>query len=399
MTTEQLSNIQTPFYHYDLSLLRRTVESIRKATAEDVNFHVHYAVKACVAPEVLSTISSMGLGADCVSGGEIERAAECGFKTTNIVYAGVGKADWEIEKALELGIEMFNVESLEELEIINEIAVRMKKVASIAFRINPNVDAHTHAKITTGLNENKFGIALEDMIPAIHRAQTLSNVKFVGLHFHIGSQITDMKPFEALCHRINDISTQLEGEGIHLQVINVGGGLGINYEQPDAEPIPDFESYFGTFRQHLHLDADQQLHFELGRSVVAQCGNLVTKVLYVKQGHHKQFVIVDAGMTDLIRPALYDATHQAVNLSVRHNSSNKLTADSHGSIENYDIVGPICESSDVFLKDYQFPTTHRGDVIAFRSAGAYGEIMASQYNCRRLPGHIAEEASLFDVRS
>lgn len=399
MTTEQLNDLQTPVYHYDLSLLRKTIERIQHSVAGRENLHVHYAVKACAAPEVLQMISTMGLGADCVSGGEVERAAACGFAPADIVYAGVGKADWEIEKALDLGIAMFNVESLPELEVINEIAVRKQTIARIAFRINPNVDAHTHAKITTGLNENKFGIALEDMFSAIHRAQTLSNIEFVGLHFHIGSQITDMRPFEALCHRINEINDQLKGEGIRLQVINVGGGLGINYDLPDKEPIPDFEAYFNTFHKHLHIDADQELHFELGRSIVAQCGNLLTKVLYVKQGHQKQFVIVDAGMTELIRPALYDATHQAVNLSAKA-KKNPLElkgsiANEHNTIETYDIVGPICESSDVFLKDYQFPTTRRGDIIAFRSAGAYGETMASQYNCRRLPSHIAEENSVF----
>lgn len=405
MTTERLNNLQTPVYHYDLDLLRKTIERIRLAIGVKENLHVHYAVKACAAPEVLQTIAAMGLGADCVSGGEVERAAACGFPPSSIVFAGVGKADWEIEKALDLGIDMFNVESLPELEVINEIAIRKQTIARIAFRINPNVDAHTHAKITTGLNENKFGIALEDMIPAIHRAQTLSNIEFVGLHFHIGSQITDMQPFASLCHRINEIITRLSEEGIRLRVINVGGGLGISYECPDQEPIPDFEAYFDTFCQELHLDDGQQLHFELGRSVVAQCGNLISRVLYVKQGHQKQFVIVDAGMTDLIRPALYDATHQAVNLSaqLRHADACRQEGAAQqapaADIQTYDVVGPICESSDVFLKDYQLPATQRGDILVFRSAGAYGEIMASQYNCRRLPGHIAEETSLFDIHS
>lgn len=383
MTTQDFQGLRTPFYYYDLELLRRTLDTIREATADAPNFHVHYAVKACATPEVLREISAAGLGADCVSGGEIMRATEHGFTADKIVYAGVGKADWEIETALEHGIAMFNVESLEELEIINEIATAKGKVARVAFRINPNVDAHTHKKITTGLNENKFGLAMEDMLPAIHRAQTLSNIEFTGLHFHIGSQITSTAPFKALCHRINELTAQLETEGIHVRNLNVGGGFGVDYENPDKHPIPDFKSYFNTFKQHLNLADDQHLHFELGRAVVAQCGTLITRVLYVKQGHTKQFAIVDAGMTDLIRPALYDAFHLAQNLTAIEEGRDRY--------ETYDIVGPICESSDVFHKDYQLPHTLRGDIIAFRTAGAYGEIMASQYNCRPMPPHICSK--------
>lgn len=383
MTTQDFKGMQTPFYYYDLTLLRNTLQAIKDATADAPNFHVHYAVKACATPMVLREIAQAGLGADCVSGGEILRAAEQGFPVSEIVYAGVGKSDWEIEAALDKDIAMFNVESMEELEVINEIASTKCKIARVAFRINPNVDAHTHAKITTGLNENKFGIAMEDMLPAIHRAQTLSNIEFVGLHFHIGSQITETAPFRALCERINELTAALKADGISVRNINVGGGYGVDYQHPDENPIPDFKAYFDTFKQHLHLDVDQHLHFELGRAIVAQCGSLITKVLYVKQGHSKQFVIVDAGMTDLIRPALYDAFHFAQN----------LTAEEEGRAEhcNYDIVGPICESSDVFHKDYQLPITHRGDLIAFRTAGAYGEIMASQYNCRPMPKHICSK--------
>lgn len=385
MDAKQFEGVQTPFYYYDMDLLRRTLEAIRQSTAETPNYHVHYAVKACAAPEVLAEIAKAGLGADCVSGGEVLRAADNGFDPQSIVFAGVGKSDWEINAALDLGISMFNVESLPELEVINELAVAKGRIARVAFRINPNVDGHTHAKITTGLNENKFGLAMEDMLPAIHRAQTLSNIDFVGLHFHIGSQITDMRPFAALCERINELTAQLEAEGIHVRSLNVGGGLGVDYMNPDANPIPDFKAYFDTFRQHLHLAVDQQLHFELGRAVVAQCGSLITRVLYVKQGHQKQFVIVDAGMTDLIRPALYDAHHEAENLTANADCER---SGKDKDPQTYDIVGPICESSDVFLKDFQLPHTRRGDLIAFRTAGAYGEIMASQYNCRPLPGRV-----------
>lgn len=379
MNISRFSQRETPFYYYDLSLLRQTLEAITAATADAPHFHVHYALKACVAPEVLHTISQHGLGADCVSGGEIEVAYHHGFDANNIVFAGVGKADWEINRALDLGIQCFNVESLPELEIINELATVQKKVAKVAFRINPNVDAHTHAKITTGLNENKFGLAIDDTIPAIRRAQTLSNIELVGLHFHIGSQITDLTPFSALCTRINELQTQLEAEGITVPTLNVGGGLGVNYVQPDADAIPNFVDYFSIFKRELQLREGQSVHFELGRSVVAQCGSLISRVLYVKEGHAKRFIIVDAGMTDLVRPAMYGSIHQIDNLS-QPEAPQAL----------FDVVGPICESSDVFASDYSMPTPKRGDFLAFRSAGAYGEIMASQYNCRRLPGHIAE---------
>ena len=290
------------------------------------------------------------------------------------MFAGVGKSDREIEIALELGICCFNVESLPELEVINALASARGKIANVAFRINPNVDAHTHAKITTGLNENKFGLAMEDMLPAIHRAQELPAVRYVGLHFHIGSQITDLEPFEQLAQRVNELQNRLDAAGIKTESINVGGGLGVDYTQPEANPIPDFDSYFRIFKDHLQLRDGQQVHFELGRSVVAQCGALISRVLYVKHGHEKDFVIVDAGMSDLLRPALYGSEHQARNLS-----------HPEAPCARFDIVGPICESSDVFLSDYTMPSPQRGDLIAFKSAGAYGEIMASGYNCRQLP--------------
>ena len=374
MDLKRFSERRTPFYTYDTQLLQQTLTAIRDAIADAPHFHVHYAVKACATPGILRLIAAAGLGADCVSGGEIERAADCGFAPADIVFAGVGKSDQEINTALRLGISCFNVESLPELEVINELATAQGKVANVAFRINPNVDAHTHAKITTGLNENKFGLAMEDMLPAIRRAQELPAVKYVGLHFHIGSQITELEPFENLVQRVNELQNVLDAEGIQTEWINVGGGLGVNYAQPEEEPIPDFAGYFRVFKEKLALRPGQQVHFELGRAMVAQCGSLVCRVLYVKHGHEKDFVIVDAGMTDLMRPALYGSTHEARNLS-----------HPEAPIARFDIVGPICESSDVFLSDYNLPSPQRGDLIAFKSAGAYGEIMASCYNCRPLP--------------
>ncbi len=372
---DKFKAIDTPFYYYDLANLRATLQAIKEATATHPNFHVHFAVKANANPRILQVIAASGLGADCVSGGEIEASRTAGFPGGKIVFAGVGKSDREIRTALNEDIHSFNVESLPELEVINEIAKGMGKTARVAFRINPNVDAHTHAKITTGLNENKFGIAMEDMVAAIRRAETLSNVTYTGLHFHIGSQILDLPVFGALCDRINELQDTLDKEGIHTANINVGGGLGIDYDAPDANPIPNFKEYFSIFGERLNLREGQQVHFELGRSVVAQCGSLIARTLYVKEGHVKKFVIVDAGFTELVRPAMYGSHHFTENIS----------AASQDATETYDVVGPICESSDVFSKDEKLPATHRGDFIAFRSAGAYGEVMASTYNCRKLP--------------
>lgn len=377
---DKFQDTRTPFYYYDTQLLRETLKTINEESGKHANYHVHYAVKANANQKILHIINQYGLGADCVSGGEIKAALEAGFPADSIVYAGVGKSDWEIELGLQNDIACFNVESIAELEVINELAQKHGKKARVAFRINPNIGAHTHANITTGLAENKFGIAMQDMDKVIDEAQTMDNVEVVGLHFHIGSQILDMGDFKALCNRINDLQSQLAKRNVFVQNINVGGGLGVSYDNPDREPIPDFKEYFNTYATHLRLREDQHLHFELGRSVVAQCGSLITRLLYVKQGSYKQFAIVDAGMTDLIRPALYQALHKIQNIS------------SNEPDETYDVVGPICESSDVFAKAIDLNKCHRGDLLAIRSAGAYGEIMASGYNCRPLPvGYISEE--------
>ena len=377
---EKLQRLQTPFYYYDAELLRQTLRAINQEVGRHEGFCVHYAVKANANPQVLKIIREAGLGVDCVSGGEIEASIKAGFPSQKIVYAGVGKSDWEINLGLDNDIFCFNVESIPELEVINELAAQKDKVARVAFRLNPNVGAHTHANITTGLAENKFGIDMRDMLKVIEEASEMKYVKVVGLHFHIGSQILDMGDFEALCNRVNELQNELERHRIRVEHINVGGGLGIDYQHPNRVPIPDFKSYFDTYAKKLKLRDGQTLHFELGRAVVAQCGTLITRTLYIKEGHVKKFCIVDAGFTDLIRPALYQAYHKIENLS------------SEEAPEAYDVVGPICESTDVFAKQIDLNKAHRGDLIAIRSAGAYGEIMASQYNCRRLPvGYISEE--------
>ena len=378
--TAKFQNLRTPFYYYDTELLRETLRAINQEAQKHEGFCVHYAIKANANPGILRIIREAGLGADCVSGGEIEACMRAGFPSSKIVYAGVGKSDWEINLGLDNDIFCFNVESIPELEVINELAAAKGKVARVAFRLNPNVGAHTHANITTGLAENKFGIDMRDMLTVIEEASRLEHVKCVGLHFHIGSQILDMGDFEALCNRVNELQNELERHRITVEHINVGGGLGVDYQHPNRVSIPDFKAYFDTYAKKLKLRPGQTLHFELGRAVVAQCGSLITRTLYIKKGTVKQFCIVDAGFTDLIRPALYQAYHKIENIT-----SDEPT-------ETYDVVGPICESTDVFAKQIDLNCCHRGDLIAIRSAGAYGEIMASQYNCRSLPkGYISDE--------
>ncbi len=375
----RFASLRTPFYYYDLQLLRRTLEEVIKQASASPEFVVHYALKANSNPRILSLIASYGLGADCVSGGEISAALAAGFDPSGIVYSGVGKSDEEIRLALDAGIARFNVESAAELRVISELASSEGKTARISLRINPDIGAHTHANITTGLAENKFGINYEQMESVLRLALELPGIEYSGLHFHIGSQLLDMMDFIALCNRINVLAGELLQKGLPLGDINVGGGLGISYQYPNSLDIADFASYFDTYRKHLRLPKGTPIHFELGRSIVAPCGSLISRVLYIKEGTTKKFAIIDASMTELIRPAMYKAYHRIENLS------------SDGPEEVYDVVGPVCESSDVFLKSAALDRCSRGDILAIRSAGAYGEAMASQYNCRRLPESVFSE--------
>ena len=370
--TDKFKNLKTPFYYYNTDLLRETLQLVR-TEAGKYGYHVHYAVKANANHKILTIIRENGLGADCVSGGEIKAALKAGFPADKIVFAGVGKADWEIDLGLEHNIFCFNVESAAELEVIDELAAAKGKIASVALRVNPEVDAHTHAYITTGLKENKFGINLSQLDSVLDKFDTLKHVKLIGLHFHIGSQITDLSSFQSLCSRVNEIQESMYKRRIIVEHLNFGGGLGIDYHNPDRQAIPDFKEYFAIFHKHMKLRPEQQVHFEPGRSVVGQCGSLISRVLYVKEGSSKRFAVLDAGFTELIRPALYQAFHKIENIS------------SDEAMEKYDVVGPICESSDCFGKEVDLNKVRRGDLIAMRSAGAYGEIMASQYNCRQLP--------------
>ncbi|MDR0681097.1 MAG: diaminopimelate decarboxylase [Dysgonamonadaceae bacterium] len=369
---DKFKDLQTPFYFYDVELLKETLRNV-VAEAGKYDYKVHYAVKANVNPRILSIVCENGLGVDCVSGGEIQTVLNIGFPADKIVFAGVGKADWEINLGLDKNIFCFNVESVPELEVINELAGRKGKIAPVALRINPEVSVHTHHHITTGMKENKFGINLDQLDTVLDTLDLLSSVKLIGLHFHIGSQLVDKEPFQALCSRVNELQQQLAKRKIQVEHINFGGGLGIDYACPDRNPIPDFKEYFELFHTHFPVYPGQKIHFEPGRSIVGQCGNLISQTLYVKEGSFKKFVILDAGFTELIRPAFYEAYHKIENLSSKE------------PIEVYDVVGPVCESSDCFGKQIDLNKTRRGDIIAIRSAGAYGETMASQYNCRQLP--------------
>ena len=373
---EAFQSLHTPFYYYDTGLLQKTLETVNRHLRRHPSWHMHYAVKANANPVLLKQISMVGFGADCVSGGEVIRAIENGFAPESVVFAGVGKSDWEIDTALERGIGCFNVESESELCVIEERAAAKDTIAPVALRVNPDIGAHTHANITTGLAENKFGINLEQLFDVIDHALSLPHITFQGLHFHIGSQITDVGDFVALCNRINTLTAECNRRGITIHSINVGGGLGVDYQHPDKCPMADFDAYFEVFERHLDLLPSQELHFELGRAIVAPCGSLICRVLYIKEGTTKRFVIVDGSMTELIRPALYHALHLPQNITPGSAERPLLTCD---------LVGPVCESSDVFAKAFDLPACQRGDLIALRTAGAYGETMASCYNCHPLP--------------
>tara|TARA_B110000208_G_C11760856_1_gene426855 strand:+ start:332 stop:1492 length:1161 start_codon:yes stop_codon:yes gene_type:complete len=370
MKKEKLIQHRTPFYCYDLKLLSQTLDQAQ-THAKKHDYHIHYAMKANTNNRILEVIQSKGFGADCVSGNEVKKALEIGFKPNQIAFAGVGKSDEEIEIGLQNDIFTFNCESVQEIEIINELATKANKVARIALRLNPNVDAKTHKYITTGLEENKFGINSWELEGLLEKLPSLSNIKVTGLHFHIGSQITSMTPFKNLCIRVNELNQWFLDRGIHIEHLNLGGGLGIDYQNPKENPIPDFELFFGVFKQFLEPRVHQEIHFELGRSLVANCGSLISKVLYIKNGIKTNFAIIDAGMTELIRPALYQASHSIENLT-------SVSSDS----EFYDVVGPICESSDCFGKKIELKPTKRGDYIKIHSTGAYGEVMTSGYNLR-----------------
>ncbi|MCB0431309.1 MAG: diaminopimelate decarboxylase [Flavobacteriales bacterium] len=380
---KRIKGLQTPLYYYDLGVLHQTLTDLQK-NAEPHGYHVHYALKANSNPEILHMVRQFGLGADCVSGNEVKRALECGFAPESIVFAGVGKSDEEIILALDADIFCFNCESRQEIRVIDELAAQRGKQARIALRINPNVNANTHKYITTGLEENKFGINVWELDKTLETLKKSSNIQLVGLHFHIGSQILDLEAFKGLCTRVNEIQQWFYGHHIIVDHINLGGGLGVDYHHPDEHAIPDFKAYFDIFQKFLEPRPKQKIHFELGRAIVAQCGSLISKVLYVKKGVKTNFAILDAGMTELIRPALYQSYHKIESLTPRKGEGE----------EKYDVVGPICESSDCFGKAVELPVVKRGDLIAIRTTGAYSEVMASFYNLRTKAPAVYAEVSV-----
>ncbi len=372
-TIEKFRDIRTPFYYYDLGVLNATLEILKKE-CDNSGFRAHYAIKANFNPRLLKIIASHGFGADCVSWNEIDAALAAGFKPSDIVFAGVGKSDYEINNSIKAGIFCFNCESLQEIEVVNDFAGKLNRHVDIALRINPLVEAHTHHYITTGIEESKFGLKTWELDDVLNRLPSMKNLTLRGIHFHVGSQITRMSVFQSLCTHINEIQEWFVSRNINLEFINVGGGLGVDYDNP--EKMPAFADYFNLINEFIDLRHGQQLHLEPGRSVVAQCGSLISRVLFIKNGSNTMFAVIDAGMTDLIRPALYQAHHKIENLT------------STGSVIRYDVVGPICESSDTFAKFIELPETSRGDLVAIRSAGAYGEAMASRYNLRNLPAAV-----------
>lgn len=373
---DRLQNYETPFYLYDIDLLRQTLDSVT-AMASRYGFKLHYAIKANYDPRILQTIKEYGVGIDCASGNEVRCAIESGFAPEGIVYAGVGKKDKEIEYAISQGIFSINCESLEELEQIDRIAAKLGKIQDIALRINPDIDPKTNSCIDTGQADSKFGISYEEVMDNAAMIQAYKNVKIKGMHLHIGSQIRELHVFEYLCDKVNAIVLKLTSLGFAFDFVDVGGGLGINYDVPENEPIPNFASVFAIIGQHLKAEG-REVHFEFGRAIVAQCGELITKVLYRKDtATGRKLVIVDASMTELIRPALYGAYHNIENISSTEEKR-----------ERYSIVGTACESTDVFDKNVNLPLTKRGDLLTIKSAGAYGMSMASRYNQHDLPGAV-----------
>ncbi len=382
---DRFEKIVTPFFFYDMDLFRKTVDHAAEL-AERHDIKIHYAIKANTERRLLEYISSKGFGADCVSGNEVMHAHSCGFPSEKIVYAGVGKSDKEIYESMKLGIEAFNCESLQEIVVINEMAHVHGMKANVSVRINPDIDAHTHKYVTTGLYENKFGISNHEFDKLIDFIKKSGHINFIGLHFHIGSQITRVEEVYALeCQRVNKIVRYFEEQGLEVRNINLGGGLGVDYDDPDGAPIANFEAWFNAISSNIVRRPEQTVHVEPGRSLVAQCASLISRVLFVKSGETKNFLIMDAGMNDLIRPALYGAYHKIENLSAVQRSF-------FPTFQAYDIVGPVCESSDVWGAGRLLPLSVRGDIMAIRSAGAYGQVMSSRYNMKDLAPSVFSDA-------
>ena len=373
---DKLAKYETPFYLYDIELLSQTLESLM-SIANKYNYKIHYAIKANYDARLLQIIRKYGVGIDCASGNEVRCAIEAGFDPKTIVYAGVGKRDKEIRYAIEQNILAINCESIEEIHLVNELAAEAGKVVSIALRVNPDIDPKTNHCIDTGQADSKFGISYEEILSSVDDIRSLKNIVVIGMHIHIGSQIRELHVFENMCNKVNAIVEYLTKLGFEIEFVDVGGGLGINYDMPENEPIPNFASVFAIIKQHLKV-GNREVHFEFGRSIIAQCGELITKVLYNKTtATGRRLVIVDGSMTELIRPALYGSYHNIEN----------ITSEAEQRLK-YTIVGTACESTDVFDENVSLPLTKRGDLLTIKSAGAYGMSMASRYNQHDLPAAV-----------
>ena len=378
--------IGTPFYVYSTATLSRHFNVFADAL-RGMNAMVCYAVKANSNQAVIRTLAALGAGADVVSGGELARALKAGIKTHKIVFSGVGKSAVEIEAALNAGIKQLNVESEPELERISAIATRLGVVAPVALRVNPDVDAGTHEKITTGKLENKFGIEWTRAHEVYKKAANMPGIKAQGLAMHIGSQLLDLQPFREAYVRAGDLVAMLRADGLSVETLDIGGGLGIPYGDEDEADAPDPESYAEIVRDTVG-NLGVELILEPGRMITGNSGLLVTRVVYVKEGSTKTFLIVDAGMNDLIRPTLYNAFHKIVTVAA---------PDKDGERVNVDIVGPICETGDSFAKDRRLPPVNAGDLLAMRTAGAYGAVQSSTYNTRPLVAEVMVNGGQFAV--
>ncbi|GAA0823902.1 diaminopimelate decarboxylase [Colwellia asteriadis] len=375
------AQVATPFYCYSQTAIETNYTNYQQAFSEQ-DALICYAVKANSNQGVLATLAKMGSGADVVSMGEIRRAIAAGIPANKIVYSGVAKTAEEIHYALRQGILQFNVESEPELELISEVATALNITAAVAFRINPDVCAQTHAKISTGKAENKFGVPISKARIAYNRAAELPGIKVQGVDVHIGSQLTNLAPFEEAYQRIATLVTDLRADGHDISVIDVGGGLGITYQD---EVLPSKQDYANIVKAQLnHLGC--KIIIEPGRSLLGNAGVLVSSVVFVKQGEEREFLILDAGMNDLIRPSMYDAYHGIVAVSQKDKSLN-----------TYDIVGPVCETGDTFAKSRQIHQSKAGDLVAIMSAGAYGSVMSSTYNTRMLAPEVMVKGEQFSV--
>ena len=363
--------INTPFYLYSQSSMEKQYKSLEKAL-RSLNHRIFFSAKANSNLSVLKIFKSLGSGLDIVSGGEYERAQAAGFEGKEIVFSGVGKNEFEIRKAISGGIRQLNIESEPELDLVNKIAEEERRLVEVSIRVNPDVDAKTHKKITTGLEGDKFGVTFEQAKNMFKKQKSLKWVSFVGLDMHIGSQISDINVFRESFKRLRDYVLDLRQAGFYISRLDVGGGIGIEYEL-NGNSLISIQEYAELLKEYFD-DLDCEIELEPGRFLIGNAGILVTSVLYKKFGSNHNFLIIDAAMNDLIRPALYDARHELITL--KEPTVTDKTA--------FNVVGPVCESGDTFDYSLELPKVNNGDLVAFSSAGAYGAVMASEYNSRPL---------------